>query len=81
METLEWVLDAGHGWLSVPLSLARKVQGISTFSYAGGGRAYLEEDCDAALFFDHYEIDPSSVTKVKHYSGDAPCRRFARFAA
>lgn len=81
MNTLEWMLDAGHGWLSVPLGLAREVEGISEYSYIGKGRAYLEEDCDAPLFFRHYGIDPSSVTKVKHYSGDAPCTAFARFTA
>lgn len=81
METLEWVLDAGHGWLSAPLGLARKVHGISGYSYTGKGRAYLEEDCDAGLFFEHYGIDPASVKKVKHYQGDAPCRSFARFTA
>ena len=78
---LEWVIDPGHGWLSVPLSLASKVQGISTFSYMNGGRAYLEHDCDAALFLEHYGIDTETITTVRRYEDEAPCRNYARFAA
>jgi hypothetical protein len=78
---LEWVVDPGHGWLSVPLSLATKVEGISTFSYMRAGRAYLEQDCDAALFLNHYGIDPETITTVQRFEDEAPCRNFARFAA
>jgi|GEM_PF-1330821 len=46
--------DGGHSWLKVPmqdladLGLANK---ISSFSYVKGNYAYLEEDCDLAVFF------------------------------
>lgn len=80
-ELVGWELDAGHGWLSVPILMARKVDGISEYSYIGNGRAYLEEDCDAPLFFKHYGIDSSSVKNWRHYDGDAPCKKFARFTA
>lgn len=45
--------DPGHGWLKVPmqdladLGLANK---ISCCSYVKGNYAYLEEDCDMAVF-------------------------------
>ena len=46
--------DPGHGWLAVPkselvqLGIADK---ISNCSYMRGATAYLEEDCDAELFY------------------------------
>lgn len=74
---LYWVADPGHEWLVVPLSLARKVPGISSFSYQGGGKAYLEGDCDAAKFISFYGIDRSTIDMPTehHYNDDeAPCR-------
>lgn len=49
--------DPGHGWLAVKkkeidaLGFADK---ISAYSYVKGNTVYLEEDCDAALFFNAY---------------------------
>ena len=73
---LYWMADGGHEWLVVPLSLARKGPGISTFSYQGPGLAYLEGDCDADLFLAHYGIDPATVDAPSehYYEDDAPCR-------
>ena len=45
--------DPGHGWLQVPVSelvqlgIADKISG---YSYLHKDKAYLEEDCDAAVF-------------------------------
>jgi hypothetical protein len=50
--------DPGHGWLAVPfkdidaLGIGDK---ISAFSYVKGKTAYLEEDCDAAVFINAYK--------------------------
>lgn len=50
--------DPGHGWFAVKrsellkLGIADKITG---FSYVRGGTVYLEEDCDAARFFEAYE--------------------------
>ena len=50
--------DPGHGWLKVnkrdlmELSLEDK---ISNYSYVSGENVYLEEDCDASLFWKTYE--------------------------
>lgn len=47
--------DPGHGWVKVlkqeliDLGIADK---ISSYSYQKGEYAYLEEDCDASLFFE-----------------------------
>jgi hypothetical protein len=51
--TYQFFSDPGHGWLKVlrlelrELDIAHR---ISSFSYQRGVYAYLEEDCDAALF-------------------------------
>ena len=47
--------DPGHAWLQVETSLIKSlnVTGISSCSYVDGAAnliAFLEEDCDAALF-------------------------------
>lgn len=46
--------DPGHSWLKVPRKLIRELgieEKISGFSYQLGEFAYLEEDCDIAIFF------------------------------
>ena len=54
MKTYTFYQDPSHGWLKVPkieletLGISDK---ISKFSYQYGKSAYLEEDCDLALFF------------------------------
>lgn len=45
--------DPGHGWLEVPRRILKNLKiedKISRYSYAQGETAYLEEDCDAAVF-------------------------------
>ena len=47
--------DPGHGWLQVPIELARQAEResgfrLSTCSYQDETFAYLEEDCDAPAF-------------------------------
>jgi hypothetical protein len=52
---MKWHIDPGHGWLEVKraelesLGIAHK---ISPYSYEKNDRVYLEEDCDASLFFE-----------------------------
>lgn len=46
--------DPGHSWFKVPRKLIRELgieEKISGFSYQMGEFAYLEEDCDIAIFF------------------------------
>ena len=50
---LRFINDPGHGWLEVDkkgLLLLGINKDISSYSYQKGGKAYLEEDCDASLF-------------------------------
>lgn len=77
-----WVTDGGHAWLVVAMTHARQVPGISRYSYvsAGGNKAYLECDCDAARFLAHYGVEADGLP-VTNYDGDAPCRRFDSFPA
>lgn len=51
--------DSGHGWLAVKkqdlvdLGIFNQV---TNYSYIKGNTVYLEEDCDASLFFKAFEI-------------------------
>ena len=69
---VDYIQDAGHGWIAVPLDTLRalgfRVAGagehwpyvgrvISTYSYANGGMAYLEEDCDAGAYMAALDAD------------------------
>jgi hypothetical protein len=50
--------DPGHGWFAVrltELAFLKIADKISAYSYVKGDTAYLEEDCDAGLFFKAYE--------------------------
>jgi len=53
MQTYRHISDPAHGWIEVPIAELAKhhiEHKISRYSYMGKGNAYLEEDCDAALF-------------------------------
>lgn len=80
-----FISDPGHGWLEVPMAEVRSL-GIlpSPYSYVSpdGQLAYLEEDCDAALFIkakwgrDYMAGRDWSEVYFNH---DAPCRSYRRF--
>lgn len=76
--------DPGHGWLEVGidellvLGIADK---ISSYSYMNGGKAYLEEDCDMALFMDTMEAKGVNV-KLAHINeprNDSVIRSYRRY--
>jgi hypothetical protein len=53
----DYIVDPGHGWVKVPLSLVRELgfaDRVSRCSYWHAGHVYLEEDCDLELFFNAY---------------------------
>ena len=65
MKTYKFYADPGHGWLAVKITELLElgiVTQISNYSYMRGATAYLEEDCDASLFFNSYRdkhgVDP-----------------------
>ena len=56
--TFKHFTDPGHGWYKVSRKLLRKMNlldKISSFSYQKNDWVYLEEDCDATIFFDRYK--------------------------
>ena len=58
IKTIKHFQDPGHGWYKVSRKLLRKMNlldKISSFSYQKGDWVYLEEDCDATIFFDRYK--------------------------
>ena len=76
-----WVGDSGHAWLVVPKKLAQQVSDISTYSYQSpsGSKAYLEEDCDAQLFIEHYGEDNIELGKPVMHNNQAPLRNYPRY--
>lgn len=83
---LQFLSDAGHGWLKVPYHLLRDWginRQISAYSHAGKRWVYLEEDCDAGVFLDEAKrrgvgvqviarepVNHSHVRRMKFYEGD-----------
>ena len=71
MATATWVNDPGHGWLSmsiedfVKLGIADK---ITSFSYIGYNRVYLEEDCDAGTAIKAGFASPKKQVISRGYS-------------
>ncbi|MGK9450268.1 zincin-like metallopeptidase domain-containing protein [Acidithiobacillus caldus] len=84
--------DPGHGWLVVPvkdiaqLGIAQEISGYSYLS-PRGGKAYLEEDCDASIFVrayaKHYGLDEDALWKqiaiTNNIDRQATCRSYDRF--
>ncbi len=56
--TFKHFTDPGHGWFRVSRQLLKRMdllEKISSYSYQKNKWVYLEEDCDATLFFNRYE--------------------------
>ena len=80
MKKFDFIADAGHGWVKVPVSLLIELgiaDQVSHYSYYRAGFGYLEEDCDLTLFFNafhaRYGHDPklreriSDRSRVRNY--------------
>ncbi len=85
MKTYKFYADPGHGWLAVKISELMNlgiITQISTYSYIKGSTAYLEEDCDAALFFNAYKDKHGSEPKRTHkYSNNrSPIRSYDSYS-
>jgi len=89
-----WFADSGHEWLQVPIHAARfadKIDranggdGISVFSYVLNTRAFLEGDCDAALFVKAFDLSDSELAglaaRVVVINGPAVIRDYPRWRA
>lgn len=63
--------DGGHGWLKVSLDELIKLgihDKVSNCSYFRKDKVYLEEDCDATLFFDAKEKIGEKIETKTHIS-------------
>lgn len=77
--------DPGHGWLAVPVAELKRLgikDKISRYSYMArdGKTAYLEEDCDYAVFVaaKRKAGEPVDVTE-HHVNGESFIRRLPRY--
>lgn len=82
---LRFIQDPSHGYLEIPMEIINKYNiynKISRFSFKTEQFAYLEEDCDAPLFFKIIEENNHTNNfeiVEKHINHPAPCRNFDRF--
>ena len=86
MTTFVWAQDAGHEWLAVKLSYVVSLgikDKISSYSYVKGNTAYLEGDCDAAVFFDAYrnQFGKDPETRMGKHWDRWPGRSFQHYSA
>lgn len=81
MNTYTFHQDPAHGWLEVPLSeISRLNIKPSRYSYRSNEHAYLEEDCDLALFIQAKKsIGETFTFKEKHTNHDSFVRNLPRF--
>lgn len=72
--------DPGHGWYAVKRDVLAKLgllYEVSTYSYQRGETVYLEEDCDATVFFNRVNAMGLGVTlKTKHTDKRHPIRSY-----
>jgi hypothetical protein len=76
--------DGGHGWYAVKrkkLEAMGILGKVSGFSYQKGESVYLEEDCDASLFFNALgEEERQSIKIIGSYKNRSPIRNYERFS-
>ena len=77
--------DPGHGWIAVRMRELKELgieKEISAYSYVKGDTVYLEEDCDAAAFFNAYtKAFGKSPVYRESYLERTPIRYYARYQA
>ena len=81
MQTYTFHQDPAHGWLEVPLTEVSRLNiKPSRYSYRNNENAYLEEDCDLALFIAAKKALGEAYTfSEKHTNGDSFVRRLPSF--
>ena len=76
--------DPGHGWIEVSfadlVSVGLKPDDFSQYSYRSGEYAYLEEDCDAAVFVNAWKQVRGESPKFRelHTDSDSRIRTYKR---
>lgn len=72
--------DSSHGWAEVKLSELDRLgitQKISRYSYVKGETAFLEEDCDLAVYLDALRAAGEAFTFEEHHTnGDSFIRGY-----
>lgn len=77
--------DPAHAWLAVPRALINEygiADKISKYSYQSFDTVFLEEDCDASLFFNAYESkhgQGSLKYETIHTNSESKIRRMPRY--
>lgn len=82
--TYTYFQDPGHGWIAVKVAELQQLQiekKISTSSYLKGRTAYLEEDSDAATWYQAYvaQWGEEPKFKEKHTNKNSPIRSYPRY--
>jgi len=84
MKPINYYTDPGHGWFAVKrteLALLGILGEVSSYSYQRGQTVYLEEDCDASLYFAAYQrvhgTHPAYVEKNTNKT--SPIRSYPTF--
>lgn len=84
-KTYVWANDAGHEWLAVGIAELIRLgiqDKISGYSYVKGTTAYLEGDCDAAVFFDAKQARGEEVkTRTGKHWDRWPGRSYPSYSA
>lgn len=75
--------DPGHGWVEVWIPWLEKLaiqDKISSYSYKNNNYAYLEEDCDATLFFQTLKrLGVSYYVRNVHTDKMSPIRSYKSY--
>ena len=79
---LDYYHDAGHGWVKVPVAKLKEydlIDKISYYSYMKNDHAYLEEDCDAHVYFRALDNRNIKFELRNHYANRSRIRSYRCF--
>ena len=84
MKPIVYYTDPGHGWFAVKRADCEALgilERISPYSYQRGGTVYLEEDCDASLYFAAVKARGAVPQYIeKHTDKRHPIRSYSSFS-
>ena len=85
MKPVIYYTDPGHGWFAVKraeLAQLGILGQVSHYSYQRGRTVYLEEDCDATLYFTAHKAAGTVPAHIeKHTDKRHPIRSYSTFKA
>jgi len=84
MKPIVYYTDPGHGWFAVKRADCEALdilEKISHYSYQRGRTVYLEEDCDASLYFAAMKARDTVPQYIeKHTDKRHPIRSYPSFS-